>query len=118
MTSRRCNALASQRKIKSIPLVLFPCYCKKTNRRQFSLVCTLIGHKTGNNQRLGSAFDDLDSRLYLLCYVGDDVIRPCKICGRGGVGGGGGSNTRTKIYSFKAINVNVSFPIQSRLQSV
>ena len=30
---------------------------------------------------MGSAFDDLDPRLSLLCQVGDDVIRPCKICG-------------------------------------
>ena len=36
---------------------------------------------TSDNQRLGSAFDDLDPRLSLLCQVGDDVIRPCKICG-------------------------------------
>ena len=36
--------------------------------------------KNSNNQRLGSAFDDLDPRLSLLCQVGDDVIRPCKIC--------------------------------------
>ena len=41
---------------------------------------------TSNNQRLGSAFYDLDPRLPLLCQVGGDVIRPCKICG----GGGGG----------------------------
>ena len=34
---------------------------------------------TSNNQRLGSAFDDLDPRLALLCQVGDVVIRPCKI---------------------------------------
>ena len=32
-------------------------------------------------ERLGSAFDELDPRLSLLCQVGDDVIRPCKICG-------------------------------------
>ena len=32
-------------------------------------------------QRLGSVFDDLDPRLSLLCQAGDDVIRPCKICG-------------------------------------
>ena len=25
--------------------------------------------------------DDVDPRLSLLCQVGDDVIRPCKICG-------------------------------------
>ena len=37
--------------------------------------------KTSNNQRLGSAFDDLDPRLSLLCQVVDDVIHPCKICG-------------------------------------
>ena len=30
---------------------------------------------------LGSAFNDLDPRLFLLCQVGDDVICPCKICG-------------------------------------
>ena len=36
---------------------------------------------TSNNQRTGSALDDLDPRLSLLCQVGDDVIRPCKICG-------------------------------------
>ena len=38
---------------------------------------------TSDNQRLGSAFDDLNSRLSLLCQVGDDVICPCKICGGG-----------------------------------
>ena len=37
--------------------------------------------KTSNNQRLGRVFHDLDPRLSLLCQVGDDVIRPCKICG-------------------------------------
>ena len=37
--------------------------------------------QTSNNQRLGSVFNDLDPRLSLLCQVGDDVIRPCKICG-------------------------------------
>ena len=31
-----------------------------------------------NNQRLGSAFNV--TRLSLLCQVGDDVVRPCKIC--------------------------------------
>ena len=36
---------------------------------------------TRNNQRLGGAFDDLEPRLSFLCHVGDDVIRPCKICG-------------------------------------
>ena len=35
--------------------------------------------KTSNNQILGSAFDV--TRPYLLCQVGDNVIRPCKICG-------------------------------------
>ena len=35
-----------------------------------------------SNQRLGSAFDDLDPRLSLFCQVGDDVICPCKICWR------------------------------------
>ena len=34
---------------------------------------------TGNNHRLGSVF--VVTRLSLLCQVGDDVIRPCKICG-------------------------------------
>ena len=29
-----------------------------------------------NNYRLGSAFYDLDSRLSLLCQIGDDVILP------------------------------------------
>ena len=43
---------------------------------------------TSNNQRLGSAFHDLDPRLPLLCQVGDDVIRPCKFAGGGGGGGG------------------------------
>ena len=32
-----------------------------------------------NNQRLESVFSV--TRLSLLCQVGDDVIRPCKICG-------------------------------------
>ena len=36
---------------------------------------------TSNNQRLGSAFNDLDTNFSLLCQIGDDVIRPCKICG-------------------------------------
>ena len=36
---------------------------------------------TTNNQRLGSVVDDLDPRLSPLWQVGDDVIRPCKICG-------------------------------------
>ena len=35
----------------------------------------LVIIKTG----LGSAFDDLDPRFSLLCQVGDDVIRLCKI---------------------------------------
>ena len=55
---------------------------------------------TRNNQRLGSAFDDVDPRLSFLCQVGDDVTRPWKIC-RG-----------CQINSF------VDRPIQSRLQSV
>ena len=38
-------------------------------------------YKTTNNQRLGRAFDDLDSRIPLLCQVGDDVNHPCKISG-------------------------------------
>ena len=58
-----------------------------------------------NSQRLGSAFDDLDPRLSLLCQVGDDVIRPCKICG--------GFQIRAP-RSIHSINVS---PIQSRLQS-
>ena len=37
--------------------------------------------KACHNQRLGSAFDDLDPRLSLLCHVGGDAIHPCKICG-------------------------------------
>ena len=36
----------------------------------------LVIIKTG----LESAFDGLDPRFSLLCQVGDDVIRPCKIC--------------------------------------
>ena len=52
---------------------------------------------TRNNQRLGSAFDDLDPRLSFLCQVGDDVSSPWKICGG------------CQIHSFV---------IQSRLQSV
>ena len=63
------------------------------------------GHKTSNNQRLGSAFDDLDPRLSLLCQVGD-VIRPCKICG--------GCQIRVP-RSFHSL---IDCPIQSRLQSV
>ena len=39
---------------------------------------------TSNNQRLESAFDDLDPRFSLLCQVGDDVIRPEKSAGGGG----------------------------------
>ena len=36
---------------------------------------------TSNNQRLGSAFNDLNSRVSLLYQVGDDVIPPCKSAG-------------------------------------
>ena len=64
-----------------------------------------------NNRRSESAFDDLDSRLFFLYQVGDDVIRPSKIC-RGCVcvcvcvgGGGGGAD----------IHGNQRCPIQSRL---
>ena len=56
---------------------------------------------------LGNVFDELEPRLSLLCQVGDDVIRPCKICG--------GCQIRVprSIHS-----LNQRCPIQSRLQSV
>ena len=45
--------------------------------------CYLRSHMnviiTSIKQRLGSAFNV--NRPSLLCQVGDDVIRPCKICG-------------------------------------
>ena len=62
--------------------------------------------KTSNNQRLGSAFDDLDPRLSLLC---GGVICPCKII----YGGCQIRVPRSTIDSF-----NQRCPIQSRLQSV
>ena len=40
---------------------------------------SVIGINTSNNQKLGIAFNV--TRLSLLCQVGDDVVRPCKICG-------------------------------------
>ena len=45
------------------------------NKKHYLLLASL----TSNNQRLGSASDV--TRLSLLCQLGDDVIRPCKICG-------------------------------------
>ena len=33
---------------------------------------------SSNNQRLGSALDDLDPKVSLLCQVGGDVICSCK----------------------------------------
>ena len=63
--------------------------------------------KTSNNQRLGSAIDDLAPRLSLLCQVRDDVIRPRKIW-RG-----------CQIRVPRSIRLcNQRCPIQSRLQSV
>ena len=56
---------------------------------------------TGNNQRLASAFNDLDPRLSLLYQVGDDIIRPCQNNLRGM------PNTHPKIHSFiSAINID------------
>ena len=55
----------------------------------------LYNPNTSNNQRLGSVLDDLDPRLSLLCQVGNDVIRPCKICGLWGM-----PDVRPKIHSF------------------
>ena len=46
-----------------------------------NIVIIIIIINTGNNQRLGCAFDDLDPRPFVLCQVGDNVIRPCKIYG-------------------------------------
>ena len=64
---------------------------------------------TSNDQRLGSAFDDLDPRLSVLCYVGDDVIHPCKICG----------GCQCKYVVPRSIHsINQRCPTQSRLQSV
>ena len=51
-------------------------------------------------------FHWLDPRLSLLCQVGDDLIRPCKIC-RG-----------CQIRVPRSIDSFVVCPIQSRLQSV
>ena len=64
-------------------------------------------YKTTNNQRLGRAFGDLDSRIFLLCQVGDDVTCPCKICW--------GMPRYTSQVPF--IHGNQRCPIQSRLQS-
>ena len=36
---------------------------------------------TSNNQKLGSAFDNLNPRLSFLCQVDDDVIPPAKYAG-------------------------------------
>ena len=51
---------------------------------------------TSNNQRLGSAFTDLDPRLSLLCYVicpCKKICRKCQIHIPGGGGGGFGGST-------------------------
>ena len=54
------------------------------------------------------AFDDLNPRLSLLCQVvGDDVIRPCKICR--------GCQIRVSI---SGPFIQSTCPIQSRVQSV
>ena len=42
------------------------------------------------------------TRLSLLCQVGDDVIRPCKICA------GGMPDTSLKIHSFKVVPYNLN----------
>ena len=62
---------------------------------------------TCNNQRLGSVFHNLDPRLSLLCRVGDDVIRPLKICG--------GCQIR---FPRSIIHCNQLCLMQCRLQSV
>ena len=61
---------------------------------------------TSNNQRLGSAFDDLDPRLSLLCQVGDDVMNPPLQNIRGI------PDMHPKINSFTFVDC----PIRSRLQ--
>ena len=69
------------------------------NKKHYLLLASL----TSNNQRLGSASDV--TRLSLLCQVGDDVIRPCKICG--------GCQIRVP----RSIR-SISCPMQPRVQSV
>ena len=75
-------------------------YCNWKTR----LLFIVKGKITSNNKKIGSAFEV--TRLSLFCQVGDDVIRPCKICAMM-------PDTRPKIHSF-----NWRCPIQSRLQSV
>ena len=58
--------------------------------------------KVSHNQRLGSAFNDLEPRLSLLCQVGDDVIRPCKICG------GCQISVPTSIHSINVVTYNLN----------
>ena len=62
---------------------------------------------TSNNRGSGSALDYRDPRLSLLCQVGDDVIRPCKICG----------GCQIPVPRFIHL-LPIDCPIQSRLQSV
>ena len=65
MTLNATRAL-SQRKIKPIPLVPFPCYCEETSRRQFSEVCTL--QKFSRVHWLVSIVNkQADARIYDLC---------------------------------------------------
>ena len=95
----------------SPPLPAFPvtlhsggyrCFLEPYNNCTIIIIIIIIGGReifqksiitltTSNNQRLGSAFDDLDPRLSLLYQVGDDVIHPCKICGM--------PDTHPKIHS-------------------
>ena len=52
---------------------------RTTVKTLISCISVFYNTKTSDNQRLGCVFDV--TRLSLLCQVGDDVIRPCKICG-------------------------------------
>ena len=74
--------------------------------KEIEIQCTVFSSITSNNQRLGSAFNDLDPRLSLLFQVGVDVIRPCKIC------------EGCQIHIPRSFDLFVDRPTQSRLQSV
>ena len=66
-------------------------------------LCTIIiNNNYSNNQRLGSAFDDLNPRLSLLCHV----VCPCKkICGG------------RQMCVPRSIHPRQRCPTQSRLES-
>ena len=67
LTERRCLDSYRQQKINQSD-------CEIRNNCDKNMI------NASNNQRLGIEFDDLDSRLSLLCQVGDDVTHSCKIC--------------------------------------